>query len=273
MANVQEVKNQMIQKSEKDGKTTQYKNIQELLKRMAPEIQRALPANLSADRLTRIMLTEIRQNPKLLDASQISLLGAVLTSAQLGLEPGMLGQVYLIPYYNKNTRTVEVQFQIGYKGLIELVRRSGEVTSISAHEVYEKDSFTFEYGIDEKLIHKPLLNGDRGQLIAVYAVAKFRNGGYAFEVMSIDDIEKLRKRSRTPDVGPWVTDYTAMAKKTVLKQLCKYLPIATEVAKAIANDETVKTTISEDMTEISADWIDVPTSDGSGEAAKEENNQ
>ncbi|NPV52175.1 MAG: recombination protein RecT [Firmicutes bacterium] len=213
------------------------------LKRMEPEIKRALPKHMDPDRLTRIALTTIRTNPKLLKCSVQSLMAAVMTAAQLGLEPGLLGHCYIIPYSG------EAQFQIGYKGLIDLARRSGNIESIAAHEVCENDEFEFEYGLNEKLRHKPALK-DRGRVILFYAYAKFRDGGHQIEVMSIDEIEQIRKRSKAGNTGPWVTDYVEMGKKTVVKRLCKYLPISVEVMRGIAQDETIKREIKEDMTEV-----------------------
>jgi recombination protein RecT len=257
MANVNDVKSKLASTTtNKEGgkeinvdtnaptKMQLYKRFQQIVSENMDAIKQALPKHFNAERLARIALTESRKNPALLDCSATSFITAILTSAQLGLEPSVMGQVYFIPYYNSKTQMKEVQFQIGYRGLLELVRRSGEIQSISAHEVYEKDQFEFEYGLNEKLIHKPYLNGDRGKMVAVYAVARFKDGGQAFEVMTIEDVNKLRDRSRSANSGPWVTDYPAMAKKTVLKQLCKYLPLQTEVSTALAVDETVKENIA-----------------------------
>jgi len=126
MATTKDIKSKLAVKK-KEGISTHnpYKTIQDLLKRMEPQIRKALPKHLEPERLARIALTEIRKNPKLLECSRESLLGAVMTAAQLGLEPGVLGHAYLIPYWNNKTKSYEVQFQIGYKGLLDLVRRSG----------------------------------------------------------------------------------------------------------------------------------------------------
>lgn len=236
MANIKDVKNQL---AKKENKTPKSNTIRTLLERMKPELAKVLPKHLEADRILRIALTEIRRNPKLLDATRESLLGAVMLSAQLGLEPGPLGHCYLIPYYNSKTKTYEVQFQLGYKGMLDLVRRSGQIEMIDAHVVYENDEFDYQYGLEPKLYHKPSLK-TRGKPIAVYAIAKFKDGGFSYLVMSIEDIEKIRKRSKTPDNGPWVTDWEAMAKKTAIKQLCKYLPLSIEVQRGLAADETTK---------------------------------
>ena len=258
MSTTSEVKSKLSTKAKNGLKASPYKTIQDLLKRMQPEIQKALPKHMDADRIARIALTEMRKNPKLLQASQASLLGAIMTAAQLGLEPGVLGHAYLIPYYNSKTRSYEVQFQIGYKGLLDLVRRSGEIQNIDVHEVCENDEFEYEYGLEPKLRHKPALK-NRGEVYAFYAVAHFKDGGYSFLVMSKEDVEQFRRRSKSPNNGPWVTDYIAMAKKTVIKQLVKYLPMSIEIQKAITADETTKREIREDMVEEvpdETDWID-----------------
>lgn len=223
---------------------TPEQTIRHYLQKMAPEIKRALPKHLDADRLTRIALTTIRQTPKLLDCNIQSLLAAVMQSAQLGLEPNILGQAYIIPYGK------EAQFIIGYRGMIDLARRSGHIESIYAHPVYDQDEFDYEYGLNPKLRHKPAM-GDRGKFIGAYGVAKFKDGGYHFEFMPKSEIDKRRDRSKAKNSGPWVTDYEEMACKTVIRHMFKYLPISVEIMKQVEHtDETVKTEIAPDMTEV-----------------------
>ena len=234
-----------------------YQNIQHLLEKMKGELAKALPKHITAERISRIALTEVRKNPDLLECSVPSLLGAIMVSAQLGLEPGILGHAYLIPYYNSKTRSKEVQFQIGYKGMIDLVRRSGEVRSLDAHEVCENDEFEYEYGINPILRHKPSMEY-RGKPYCYYAVATFKDGGYAFLVMGINDVENYRRRSKSPDKGPWATDYDAMAKKTVIKQLCKCLPLSIEVMRGLVQDETTKKDHQDVLdAQDETDWIDI----------------
>lgn len=209
-----------------------FDKVRNLLDKMGPQIARALPKHLTPERMCRIALTELRKVPKLLTCTPESFCGAIMACSQLGLEPGSaLGQIYLIPYGK------DVQVQIGYKGMIELARRSGQIVSLSAHEVHEKDIFEFEYGLTEKLRHVPNLQ-DRGQLIAVYAIAHFVGGGHQIEVMSKQDVDKIRATSKSGNSGPWVTFYSEMAKKTVLKKLFKYLPISIEkLQQATALDD------------------------------------
>ncbi|WP_217366261.1 recombinase RecT [Brevibacillus sp. HB2.2] len=228
------------------------KSIAGLLKRMEPEIAKALPKHLTPDRLGRIAITAIRQNPKLLNCNQMSLLAGVMQSAQLGLEPNTpLGEAYLIPY------GTEAQFQVGYKGLISLAHRTGEYRAIYAHEVYKNDEFSYSYGLDKTMNHKPA-DQPEGEPTHFYAVYKLKNGGFDFVVWSTKRIEAhAKKYSQAYQKGwttPWKTDFPAMAKKTVLKEVLKYAPKSAEMAKALVMDETVKHEIAEDMSTVA--WID-----------------
>lgn len=231
------------------------KSIKQLLIAQEGQIAKALPSVMTPERFTRIAMTALSTNPKLQACTGESFLGALMQAAQLGLEPNTpLGQAYLIPYGS------QCQFQLGYKGLIELAHRSGEFKSIYAQTVYENDEFSFELGLDADLIHKPVLGSSRGKPIAYYAVYKLVNGGYGFEVMSYDDITSHAKQfSKSVNNGPWKTNFDEMAKKTVLKKVLKYAPIKTEFARGIAQDETVKSDISEDMASQpdEMDYIDV----------------
>lgn len=231
------------------------KSIKQLLIAQEGQIAKALPSVMTPERFTRIAMTALSTNPKLQTCTGESFLGALMQAAQLGLEPNTpLGQAYLIPYGN------QCQFQLGYKGLIELAHRSGEFKSIYAQTVYENDEFSFELGLDANLIHKPVLGSSRGKPIAYYAVYKLVNGGYGFEVMSYDDITSHAKQfSKSVNNGPWKTNFDEMAKKTVLKKVLKYAPIKTEFARGIAQDETVKSAIDQDMASQpdELDYIDV----------------
>ena len=241
MVDTEKVKQIVKQKQEETKTDKGQTEIQTLLNKMKDEFRKVLPETIKPDRLFRIAITEMRMNPRLFDASKESLLGALMVSAQLGLEPGTLGYCYLVPYQNKKTGQLEIQFQLGYKGILELVRRSGQVENIEARVVYEKDRFDFEYGLNPKLVHKPALNlKERGKPVAVYAIARFKSGATAFDIMSVEEIEAIRKRSKSPDYGPWQTDWEAMAKKVIIKRLCKYLPLSVDVQRGLAVDETTK---------------------------------
>lgn len=220
-----------------------------LIRRMEPQIRKALPSVITPERFTRMVLTALSSSPKLQACTPMSFMGAMMQAAQLGVEPNTpLGQAYLIPYGNV------CQFQLGYKGLIDLAYRSGEVSSIQAHEVHENDTFEYEYGLDPKLRHVPAQT-DRGSVTFYYAVLKLKNGGVGFEVMSRDDVETFaRKKSNAYNNGPWKTDFDEMAKKTVLKKVLKYAPLKTEFARAVASDESVKTMKMDEP----ADMLDAP---------------
>lgn len=215
----------------------QPQTLAQLIEKMKPELGRALPRHMDPDRLARIALTVLRQTPKLQECNPQSFLGALMTSAQLGLEPGPLGEAYLVPFGR------EVTFIPGYRGLVKLAWQSGQLDSIAAHVVHESDEFDFAYGLEPTLVHKPSLGiaSSKGRVIAAYAVATFKHGGNAFEIMSYDDIEAIRRRSKTPNNGPWKTDWEAMARKTVVKQLAKWLPLSPEFADAIVRDGSVRT--------------------------------
>lgn len=205
------------------------KTVYDLIEQQKPAIQRALPnTGLTADRLARIVATQIRTNPKLASCSAESLLGAVMLTAQLGLEPGPLGHAYFVPFGS------EVTFIMGYKGLINLAYRNNIV--ISAHEIHKNDFFSFDYGSD-KVKHYYLFGQLRGEFIGAWAKAVLPNGQMKIKVMSKDEIDAHRKRSRSGDSGPWKTDYIAMAVKTVIRVLGSQLPLATELQRALAADE------------------------------------
>lgn len=219
-----------------------------LIKAMEPQIKKALPSVLTPERFTRMVFTALSTNPQLQQCTPASFLGAMMQSAQLGVEPNTpIGQAYLIPFRNKGT--LECQFQLGYKGLIDLAYRSGEIKDIQAHEVYENDDFQYEYGLEPKLRHVPAVR-DRGNVIMYYAVFHMNNGGYGFEVMSRDDVvahAKKTSQSYGSNYSPWAKWFDEMAKKTVVKKALKYAPIKTDFIRALSTDETIKTNISDSM--------------------------
>ena len=225
---------------------------------MSGEIAKALPQVMTPERFTRIALSAVSNTPKLGSCTPQSFLGAMMNAAQLGLEPNTpLGQAYLIPFENRKKGVTECQFQIGYKGLIDLAYRSGEVKMIDAQTVYENDEFEYELGMDPVLKHKPART-NRGNPIYFYATFKLTNGGQGFQVMSIEDVqEHAKKYSKTYNNGPWQTNFEEMAKKTVLKKLLKYAPLKTEFVKQVTQDETIKTSISDHMDEVPNDYMDV----------------
>jgi recombination protein RecT len=214
--------------------------LRQLIERMKPEIGKALPKHMDPDRIARIAITLVGGNAQLAACTPESFLGALMTASQLGLEPGPLGEAYLVPFGDK------VTFIAGYRGLIKLAYQSGQLKRIGAHIVRENDEFDFGYGLDPYLTHKPSLE-DRGDPIAVYAAAKLDNDETPFIVMSIDEVERIRARSRAARKGPWVTDWDAMARKTAVRQLAKWLPMSTDPAgfnTAVAMDGTTRTDVT-----------------------------
>ena len=237
------------------------KPMQQYIKSMEGEIAKALPSVITPERFTRIVLSAISVNPKLAECTPKSFLGAMMTSAQLGLEVNTpLGQAYVIPYMNHGV--MEAQFQIGYKGQIDLAYRSGDVEVIQSHVVYENDEFICEYGLEPKLTHKPA-DHDRGEPIKVYAVFKTKSGGFGFEVMSMDDVRRHAakySKSYSSSSSPWKTNFEEMAKKTVLKRVLKYAPMKSDFVRAVAQDETIKYGVSDDMYSVPDETIiDVDT--------------
>lgn len=210
-------------------------------------LEALLPKHFDSERMLKLALGALRTTPKLASASLSSLLGSVVTCAQLGLEPNTpLGHAYLLPFDKREKRdgqwvTVETQVQviIGYKGMLDLARRSGQIVSIAAHEVCEGDEFRFAYGLEEELVHRPAMK-DRGAVIGFYAVAKLQGGGYSFEFMSTDEVNHIRDKAAEKNrakkdnqgrpiiTGPWLDNYVEMGRKTVLRRLFKYLPISIE---------------------------------------------
>jgi recombination protein RecT len=234
-----------------------------LLTRAKPQIQMALPRHITADRLIRVALTSVQKNPKLLECDKISLLGAIVQAAQLGLEPdGITGLVYLVPFWNSKKKISEVQLMIGYKGLMNLARRSGEIGAIEARLVFQKDRFTYVLGLRPVLEHYPYDGSDdAGEMIYGYAIAHFKDGSTPqFEVMTKAQIDKHRNRSMAKDSGPWVTDYEEMARKTVVRKLLKYTPSSIEIQRAIALDEHEESGIPQELSNL-IETKDLPAED------------
>lgn len=203
------------------------------LDRMKGEIARALPKHMTADRIARVALTEIRTSPKLMQCSIESLMACVMKASQEGLEFGT-GDAYIVPY------GANAQYIRGYRGCLKLLRRSQEVNNIACYPVYDKDLFDIDLGSSPKVNHKPNLTADRGEFRGCYVVAEVKGEGVYIEWMGKKEIDAIRARSKASGSGPWVTDYVEMARKTVLKRACKYLPMAVETAEALAEDSRVE---------------------------------
>ncbi|WP_296142387.1 recombinase RecT [uncultured Anaerococcus sp.] len=230
-------------------------NVRNLLMSMKGEINNALPQYLPADKFVRTSLTAINSNPKLLQCSPQSLLAAVMNSAQLGLEFNTpLGEAYLIPYENKRKGITEVQFQIGYQGLLKLAHNTGQFKRITAKEVHENDDFSINYGTGE-IHHSPVIRGESGDVIGYYAVYETKEGGRDSFYMSKEDAEAYGKKfskSYSWKDSPWQSNFDAMAKKSCIIQVLKYAPKAIdkpELGQAMAFDNQVfKSSKKDEMT-------------------------
>ena len=232
-------------------KLTKNMTIVDMVRALEPEIKRALPTILTPERFMRMALSAINNTPELADCTPMSFIAALMNAAQLGMEPNTpLGQAYLIPYKNKGT--LECQFQIGYKGLIDLAYRTGLIQVIQAQTVREFDSFEYQYGLDSRLTHRPG-DGERGEITYIYGLFKLTNGGYGFEVSNKADMDAFAEKyskSFGSRFSPWKENYEDMAKKTVIKRALKYAPVSSDFQKALSMDETIKSELSIDMSEI-----------------------
>lgn len=229
--------NNMQKNNDKKGlMMANQKTVMGLLEQMKGEIARCLPSHLTPDRMARIAMTELRKTPKLQECDPMSFIAAIMQASQLGLEPGIMGSCYLIPFSNSKLGKMECTFMPGYRGFLDLARRSGQIKSLVARAVYENDVFEYEYGLEERITHKPAMD-ERGELKAVYAVALLKDGGHQFEVMSKREIEAVRQKSQGKNAGPWTEYYDEMARKTVVRKLFKWLPCSVEMQKAVSLDE------------------------------------
>lgn len=221
-------------------------NFPAMLKAYGTEIARALPKHMNGDRMARIALTAFRSTPKLAECDPRSVFAAVIQSAQLGLEVGLMGEAYLVPYNGT------CQLIPGYQGLMKLARNSGLVEDIYAHEVRERDHFQMTLGLTRTLQHEPLkargfpaCDDERGEIVGFYAVAVFKDGSRTFQAMSCTEVNRIRDNSsgykaakKYKKESPWDTEYVEMGKKTVIRRLCKFMPKSPELAAALALDDT-----------------------------------
>lgn len=226
----------MSTKTNKAVIASNQKSIVSMLEQMKSEISRCLPKHLTTERMTRIALTELRKTPKLAECEPMSFIAAIMQASQLGLEPGILGSCYLIPFYNSKKGIYECTFMPGYRGFLDLARRSGQISTLVARPVYANDVFEYEFGLKENIIHKPDIQ-NRTELVAVYAVALLKDGGHQFEIMSKKEVDAVREKSQGKNAGPWTEYYDEMARKTVLRRLFKWLPCSIEMQKAVMLDE------------------------------------
>ena len=245
--------------------------IQEMIEKSAKALGNALPAHMRPERMVRIALTTLRLNPKLYTCDPQSFLGALFQCAQLGLEPNIEGQAYIIPY-NTSVKTptgwekkMVAQFQIGYKGFVELFWRHQSSVSLTMETIHKNDHFMCDLGSNELGHRLPPFGEERGDVVGYYALAKLKNGGVSFKVMSKEEATIFAKKftkcwdaknKAFMEGTPWADHFDAMAMKTVLKQLMKVLPKSIEIQRALAMDETVKFNVDRDMVEVPAAEIE-----------------
>lgn len=251
------------QVAERDQSGTQV-SLQQQVRSMESQFALAMPKGAEAAQLVRDALTAIRSNPKLAECEATSVLGALMTCAQLGLRPGVLGHAWLLPFYSTRNKRQEAQLVIGYQGLVELAHRSGRIRSLIARTVYANDHFDVDYGLDDRLVHRPNLKGLRGDPLAYYAVAKFTTGGHAFIVVNHDEMIAYKNRyamakNRQGEVfGPWADNFEGMAHKTCVRQLAKWMPKSTDFSNALEVDDSVRVDLSADADPVHASRVVEP---------------
>ncbi|WP_258959132.1 recombinase RecT [Paenibacillus tyrfis] len=259
---------------------TKAENFNELIKAELKEnfqaIKSLVPKHMTPERLARITLTAISRTPKLVECTPMSIVGAVMNCATLGLEPNLIGHAYLVPFWNGKSGMMECQFQIGYKGQIDLIRRTGDVSKIYAETVYENDLFVYIKGEDKRLIHVPfdmlhLLENfvpnkddfmeimiqqaiasiknrnpkDQGKAVRYYSAYRLKDGAFDFATMTAEQcLAHANRHSKSKDkgghlFGTWIDHFDSMCKKTCIKEMAKYMPISIEIQEKLALDEAV----------------------------------
>ena len=231
----------------------QIMTVEHFLKQNVDAIQAVLPKGILAQRLLKAVQMGIRRTPALAGCTQSSLLACVMECASLGLQPGVLGQAWFIPFKNEKTGRLECQLVVGYRGLLHLARNTGELKGVSAQAVHTTDKFDVLLGTDPKIHHVPDENPpdtdkDVDAFRAAYVVFWLQDGGMQFDIMFRKDVEKIRGRSKAADKGPWRTDYDEMAKKTVIRRAAKLLPASVEkLQRAAELDELAEMGKSQDL--------------------------
>lgn len=201
-------------------------------------IKAVVPAHVKPDRVVRMALLAISQTPDLIECTVESLFMETVNAAALGLEIGKhLGQAYLVPFRDDGIK--KAQLIIGYRGMIHLCRQSDEIATIAAYVVRQGDEFEFSLGIEDRVHHVPGSDITK-PIVAVWAKAIFKDKSYHLERMTIAEVNAIRQRSKAANKGPWVTDFAEMAKKTVVRRLCKYLPMTPEAAEAVERNDRVE---------------------------------
>lgn len=260
------------QNSDEGGKNGAGRSLAAQIEDKQAVLQKAMPSGGEARLLIRDAISLVRTNPQLARCSAESVLGGVMTFAQLGLRPGVLGHGWLIPFSKsvkdangRWTKTWEAQIVIGYKGYAELIHRTGSVSTMVSRAVHENDDFELEYGIDDRMVHRPAKTGPRGEITGYYTVIKYQGGGYVFWYMTKSECEEWRDKyamARKPIykdgqktgefeiTGPWRDNFDAMAQKTTFLRAQNLAPKTTDMARATAVDGAIRKDMSEDPDEM-----------------------
>lgn len=221
------------------------------IRSMEGQFQLAMPRGAEAAQLVRDAITALRTTKNLDRCDAPSVIGSLMTCAQLGLRPGVLGQAWILPYWDHRANDGKgghrAQLIVGYKGMVALAYRSPNVSTVIGRMVRENEVFEVDYGVADTLVHKP--NMDRGvvpgEVIAYYVVVKLSDGGHVFYVMTRPEAEAYKERYAPTNregkiVGPWVDNFDEMALKSCLRQLAKWMPQSTELQQAIDVDGTIR---------------------------------
>lgn len=185
-------------------------------------------------------------NAKLQECTQESIVYAIIKALEYGFPPAQQGLFYMLPFKNDKKGVTEVQFILGYQGMLYMLYRTGAFIDIYSEVVYSADEFQYELGLNKTLVHKPALVQDRGEILYCYAVAKFKDGGHSFIVLSKNDIDKVRRISKSGNSlqSPWSTAYAEMAKKTAIRRLYKYAnrypAVSSNILSAFNEDESAE---------------------------------
>lgn len=247
----------------------QVTTLKDQIRQMEDQFALAMPRGAEASQLIRDALTLLRTQKNLDKCDAVTVLGGLMTCAQLGLRPGVLGHAWLLPFWDKNSGEIDertkkpkgchkAQLVIGYQGYRELAQRSSLVANVIGRIRYANDHFDIDYGVADRLVHKPKLDGDRGPAVGYYAIVKYTNGGYSFWYMSKTECEQHRDqfamakyfdkaKGRHVIIGPWRDHFDSMSVKTAFLALAKWMPKSTELASAIEADGSVRVDLSTNM--------------------------
>lgn len=236
------------------------KTMRDMIEVSWPKIAATLPKHMDSERFMQLAISTVNTTPKLAECQPASVLSALMRCATLGIEPSAvdgLGRAYILPYRDNKSGGYIANFILGYRGMIDLARKGG-VSEIYAEIVYENDEFEYKSGANRTLHHKPdVFSNERGAIRGAYCVAKFE-GGEHIEVMSADQIDSVKKRSKSlnSSTSPWKTDECEMIKKTVVRRAFKWLPVSTDI-KSAAIDDDFDTEKKQDYTTMISTTLDV----------------